>query len=454
MITLHAVTLPEGHAYDSPMLTSGEPLRRDPSATAANWQERPFNRWAFWHVRELLPTQPVPRGSGPVRPLLEHEAGPDVRAVEVTRVDGTRATVGDVLEDTFTDAYAVLQDGRLVAEEYAPTGGPRQTHAVLSITKSVVCCVAAILADRGQLDPAGDVVDYVPELAESGYAGATVQHLLDMRSGVHFREEYADPEAEVRQLDAWIAAGPPRPGEPARGLYPFLQQLEAEAPHGSRFLYRSADTDVLGWVCERAAGARMADLIASLVWAPMGAEHDAEIICDGLGTAVHDGGLAVTARDLLRFGQMLLDGGVVPGEEEPRPVVPARWMRRAWAVDAEGRNQFLDSPAEVAFPGGWYRHGFWFRPGEHGDVLLGLGIHGQMLHVSRRTGTVCVKLSSWPDPSDPAFLQDTLRAFDAVGGAMRQRPSAGEQRRLPGVVSGLNRGGDDAGRRRRGEDLA
>ena len=51
------------------MLTSGEPLRRDASASAANWQDPPFNRWAFWHVRELLPTQPVPRGDGPVRPL-------------------------------------------------------------------------------------------------------------------------------------------------------------------------------------------------------------------------------------------------------------------------------------------------------------------------------------------------------------------------------------------------
>ena len=84
--------------------------------------------------------------------------------------------------------------------------------------------------------------------------------------------------------------------------------------HGGAFVYRSAETDVLGWVCERAAGLRMADLISTLVWQPMGAERDAEIICDGSGTAVHDGGLCATARDLARFGQLLLDGGAVPGE--------------------------------------------------------------------------------------------------------------------------------------------
>jgi hypothetical protein len=51
-------------------------------------------------------------------------------------------------------------------------------------------------------------------------------------------------------------------------------------------------------------------------------------------------------------------------------------------------------------------------------VLLCLGIHGQMLHVSRRTRTVCVKLSTWPDAQNPAYRQDTLRAFDAVGGML------------------------------------
>jgi hypothetical protein len=64
-----------------------------------------------------------------------------------------------------------------------------------------------------------------------------------------------------------------------------------------------------------------------------------------------------------------------------------------------------------------------------------------MLHVSRRTGTVCVKLSSWPDAQHPAYLLDTLRALDAIGGALIGEPSTGDLPHLPGVVSGLRRGG-------------
>jgi CubicO group peptidase (beta-lactamase class C family) len=432
----------------------------DPGApvTAYNWQDPPFNRWAFWHVGDVLPTYRVARGDGPARalPAALPISGPtfeptscavlDLLGVAVTRTDGSAGTADEVLSDTFTDAYAVLQDGELVTEWYGPLGAPDRPHALMSVSKSVVGCVAAVLIDGGQLDPQALVTAYVPELAASGYAGATVRHVLDMRSGVAFLEEYANPQADIRRLDEWIGWQPDADGQPAdetRGLYRFLTTLRAEAPHGSRFLYRSAESDVLGWVCERAAGRPMAELISALVWAPMGAEHDARLLHDGLGTPVHDGGLCATARDVARFGQMLLDGGAVPdGTGGTRRVVPPRWLRDGWAVDADVRSAFAASPAEAAFPGGWYRNQFWFRPGAHGDVLLGLGIYGQMLHVSRRTNTVCVKFSSWPQAQNPAYLEDTLRAFDAIGGVLAGRDPTRGRRRLAGVVSGLSRQGD------------
>src|SRR5215469_5270693 len=411
------------------------------AVTAGNWQDPPFNRWAYWHVREILPTYLVSRGIGAPRGLSTAASTADLLGIELTRTDGGAGTVGEVFSDTFTDAYVVLHEGQLVAEWYGPAGAPDRRHALMSVSKSVLGCVAAVLIDRGQLDADRLITDYVPELAASGYAGATVRNVLDMRSGVRFVEEYTNPQAEIRVLDQWLGWQPGGQGYQAGGLYQFLTTLQAEAPHGSRFLYRSAESDVLGWVCERAAGQPMAELISELIWAPMGAEHDAILLHDGLGAAVHDGGLCATARDVARFGQMLLDGGAVPGGTGgTRRVVPPQWLRRAWAVDADTRSVFAASPAEWAFPGGWYRHQFWFRPGDYGDVLLCLGIYGQMLHVSRRTNTVCVKLSSWPDAQNPAYLEDTLRAFDAVGGFLAGRDPG--RRRLAGVVSGLSRSGD------------
>jgi CubicO group peptidase (beta-lactamase class C family) len=417
--------------------------------TASNWQEPPYNRWAYWQVPEILPTYQVERGDGPARELPAAAAAADVLAVDLTRADGSAGTVDDVLAATFTDAYVVLHDGELVTEWYGPSGAPDRTHALMSVSKSVVGCVAGVLIGRGQLDADRAVTDYVPELAASGYSGATVQQVLDMRSGVRFVEDYANPQAEIRVMSESLGWVPRADGGEPLGLYPFLATLAAEAPHGQRFLYRSAEADVLGWVCERAGSAPMAELLSKLLWAPMGAEHDADLMHDASGTAVHDGGLCATARDVARFGQMLLDGGVVPdGAGSTRTVVPPPWVRRGWAVDSDTRAAFAASPAEAQFPGGWYRNQFWFRPGEHGDVMLGLGIHGQMLHLSRRTGTVCVKFSSWPQAQNPAYLDDTLRAFDAVAGMLGGRERG---RRGPaGVVSGLSRSGDTAPPPRRG----
>lgn len=385
------------------------------------------SRTALWDVGERARTEAVSRGTGEARPLPVRPG--DVDAVSVTRVDESAGTVRGVLDDTFTDAFAVVHKGHLVSEWYAQDGGPDRPHAVMSITKGFVGCVAGLLLDRGVLEERGRVARYVPELRGSGYADATVRDLLDMRSGVRFREEYADPASDIRVMDEWLR-GP-------RGLYEFLTTLEADRPHGGPFLYRSSETDVLGWVCERATGSPMTTLMSELLWAPMGAEHDAEMLCDDHGTAIHDGGLGATARDLLRYGLLLLEGGAVPLQgREPLHVIPHRFLRHSWAVDADIRQAFMESTAEVSFPGGWYRNQFWFRIGPYGDVLLGLGIHGQLVYVSRRTHTVCVKLSSWPNAQQPAFLADTLRACDALSGALSGRTPAVHGHRVRGIVTG------------------
>ena len=201
---------------------------------------------------------------------------------------------------------------------------PTTPHLLMSVTKSVVGCVAGILAGQGLLDPEAPVTTYVPEVADSGYDGATVRHLLDMRTGVAFRETYLEPDAEVRVMERSMGWRPLLEGDPV-GMYDYLTTLGTAGAHGGDFTYRSADTDMLGWVLERASGTRMADLVSSLLWVPIGAEHDADITCDPVGSAIHDGGMSATARDLARFGQLLLDDGRVDGDE----VVPASWLADA-----------------------------------------------------------------------------------------------------------------------------
>ena len=214
-------------------------------------------------MRELIPSQLIPAGAkDPAGPSpLPALPGP-LPDPPVLRLDGSTATAAEVFADTYTDALVVLQDGQLVAERYDAGMIAATPHLLMSVSKSIVGCVAGVLADRGLLDPGAPVTAYVPEAEGSGYADASIRNLLDMRTGVAFRETYTALDAEVRVMERSMGWRPARPGDPV-GAYPYLTTLGHAGPHGREFTYRSADSDMLGWACERASDTRMADLVSA-----------------------------------------------------------------------------------------------------------------------------------------------------------------------------------------------
>jgi CubicO group peptidase (beta-lactamase class C family) len=321
--------------------------------------------------------------------------------------------VREVLSGTYTDGYLVLSDGRIAAEEYYAGMAPQHPHLLMSVSKSVIGCVVGILVDRGTLDPAQSISRYVPELRSSGYADASVRDLLDMRSGVVFSETYLDPDADVRLLEQVMGWAPRRQDDLPTSIYDYLVRLKADRPHGGRFDYRSCETDVLGWVCERATGRRMPDLLGGLLWSRLGPEHDADAAVDPAGAVLHDGGLAATLRDLGRFGQLLADNGRIAHEE----IVPEWWLDDAYVGGSDSRAAFAADPTTGWLPGGMYRNQFWV-PYADRHVLLCLGIHGQLVWVDRDRRVVVAKLSHWPYPQDLGMLLDTLRAIEALTEAL------------------------------------
>jgi len=387
---------------------------RTPSAISlANWQSAPHLHWSFQHVAEFLPTATISRGAGPVAPLPS--AYSDISAVAVTLPDGTPSTVGQVMAATATDGWIVTHRGRVLADQYYGGMQPHTAHLLMSVSKTLIAAVAGALAGSGALNVDALASDYVPALANSGYYGATVRHLLDMRSGIAFSEDYLDPAAEVRVLEQAIGWSPrTHPDVPAT-MYDFLLTLRQKGPHGGPFEYRSCETDVLGWVCEAAAGVRMPELLSQLVWSRLGAAYDANIGIDSMGSGMFDGGISASLSDLVRFGSLFLNDGVsLLGEQ----VLPAAWITDTLVGEPDSREAFAYSPGDNRMPGGMYRNQVWF-PYPGNDVLLCLGIHGQMIYVNRPAGVVAAKLSSWPLPQHAHMLFSTLRAFDAVSAALQ-----------------------------------
>ena len=389
------------------LMAGAPPFPPGGQVTLANWQQAPFSRWAFQHVRELIPTARIAGSGGSARPLPR--AGRDLSGLAF-RCAGRDWTVAEFLAASHTDGFLVLHRGEVVAEHYANGMTPGTPHLLMSVSKSVVATVAGILAGRGVLDPAAAVGAVVPELAATSFAGATVQHLLDMRTGTRFAEDYQDPDADVRryeQVYLWRPAGGERLPADALG---YFASLRNDGPHGGPFRYRSILTDVLAWVIERAAGKRLHQLISEELWQPMGAESDAEITLDSRGNPMADGGICATLRDLGRFGHLQVCGG--------GGIVPAAWIADTVRGAADGPAAFTGGDDPPGYPpGAHYRNCWWVReprlPFFHAS-----GINGQHVFAHVPSQTVAVKLSCWPEPLSQPLLQLTVAAVEAIAAGL------------------------------------
>ena len=179
---------------------------------------------------------------------------------------------------------------------------------------------------------------------------------------------------------------------------------EREGPHGGRFHYISTNSDLLGWVIERAAERRYADLMRELLWKPIGAERSAYITVDRFGAPRCAGGMCVTARDLARVGQWMI--------EHPSP-----WIED---LEAKGDRAAWDAGSFVAYFPGMpmkYRSQWYVLEGKS-PLIFGLGIHGQHLFIDRKNEVVIAKLSSQAMPLDAARIALTMRAVSQLRNAL------------------------------------
>ncbi|MFM8940908.1 MAG: serine hydrolase, partial [Phenylobacterium sp.] len=172
----------------------------------------PQLRWSFSHTRELVPTRNISRGLGAPLPLPRAERD-DLDAVRFT-VTGTdeSMTWGESLVENYVDGVVILHRGRIVQERYFGALRPEGQHIAMSVTKSLVGTIGAMMVAEGTLDPDALVTTYVPELAGSGFGDATVRQVLDMTTGVQFSEDYEDREAEIL-AHAFAGSILPRPAD-------------------------------------------------------------------------------------------------------------------------------------------------------------------------------------------------------------------------------------------------
>jgi CubicO group peptidase (beta-lactamase class C family) len=369
----------------------------------------PEIRWSLSHMRELLPTASVWRGRGAPGDL---GADPSERMAPIDSLpfqdlNGASHTWLDSLSSNYTDGIVVLHRGRRVYERYFGALQAHRPHACFSITKSYAATLAAALLHEGVLDERRLVPHYLPEMAGTAYADATLRQVLDMQIGVRYSETYADPNAEIWYYGRATGLRPRGPNYRGPGTcYEYLTTLRKEGEHGAAFDYKTINTEVLCWIMTRVTGVALADMLSDRIWSRIGCEEDGCLAIDPIGVALGGTGLSATLRDVARFGELMRCEGAAAG----RQVIPA-------AVIADiRRGSDPDKFAKAGYtllPGYSYRNMWWVAHDPLG-VFEGRGIHGQRLWIAPKAELVIARFASHPIASSAANDILTMPAFAAL----------------------------------------
>ena len=386
------------------------------SYTTANWNQPPHNRHSFQHVADLFATQTVAKKEAEneaekgAKPHSFNYALDDLTGLVYPISGGGTNTLGQFLDDTYTDAFLVLQDGAIVMEEYRNSMTAQTTHLLNSVSKSFVGMLAGIAVGDNALQTQRRVSDYLPELADSAFRDTTVQAALDMTAAVAYSEDYDRRGDDFWHEAAVVGWRPDLQTETsAKSLIEYFRQRDAtEQQEGEHFHYRTVLTNLCAAVIERATATPFCDYFSQRLWQPLGAEQNASVVVDPAGQPYMGAGMSACARDLARFGELLRGDGAFNGEQ----IIDPSWVRDTRTGTDELRRLFAASDYAGLLPTGHYHNQVWADDGA-GEIMC-IGIHGQSIYVNRSKQLVCVKLSTHPQPTDLPLYGMTYRALRAL----------------------------------------
>lgn len=318
----------------------------------------------FPHMERLFPGNIVRRGSkvralprGAPLPIAESEVEAFISSQNVS-------------------GLIVLQNGKVRLERYARGYGPEGRWTSFSVAKSFTSTLVGAAIRDGYIKSVDEpVTKYIPELAGSGYDGVTIHQLLTMTSGVKWNEDYTDANSDVARMFLQ-----PVPSGQDPTVY-FMKNLPRESAPGSKWVYKTGETNLIGVLVMRATKKPLATYLSEKVWKPYGMEQDAFWMVDPSNHEVSGCCLSVSLRDYARMGQFALEGG--------RGVVPVGWFAAS-----------TKAHAEIGVPGYGYGYQWWTYPqGRFGAQ----GIFGQSIRIDPATKTVIVVSAAAPKASDPAY---------------------------------------------------
>ncbi len=327
-----------------------------------------FVKWNFADRRDhrKFPTRPLPASNDPFQyAVAAKEIGPST----VTH-KGRPIPFDTWLEKHKTTAFLVIRHDTILYERYFKGYDEGHVHPSFSMAKSVVSMlIGTAIADGLIRDVQQPIVDLIPELKANGFEGVTIEHVLQMTSGIDFKESYVNPFGTVAKFYY------------GRQLEKYTLKLMLKRAPGTQWEYVSGDTQLLGLLLTRALRAKgddrtLAHYLSDRLWTPLGMEHPGSWSIDRKKDGLEKAFCCINApaRDFAKLGSLYLRKGQWRGKQ----LVPREWVETS-------------TTASTASGGVTHYRYQWWLPGTPG-VFNAEGILGQFIHVDPANDLVIVRL--------------------------------------------------------------
>jgi len=272
----------------------------------------------------------------------------------------------EYLEDHNTVAFLIIQNDTIQYENYWRKYDEASVVPSFSMAKSITSLLIGCAIDDGLIQSVDEpVTRYIPELAANGFDDVTIAHVLQMTSGLDFKESYSNPFGDA----ATFYYG--------RDLRKAIRKMKLKSEPGKQFEYVSGNTQLLGLILERALQNRsVTAYLEEKIWKPLEMEYDASWSLDRKKNGLEKTFCCINARarDYAKIGRLMLNKGNWNGWQ----IVSENWVNQSTKVDTTNGSA-------------WYYQYQWWLPTKSGDFMA-QGILGQYIYVHPTKNLVIVRL--------------------------------------------------------------
>lgn len=310
--------------------------------------------------------------------------------------------VDAMMQDQRYAALIIVHNGDIRLEKYGLGFKDSGRWTSFSVAKSLTSTLVGIALQEGHIESLDDPVSkYISGLKGSAYDTVTVEQLLMMSSGIAWDETYTDPNSDVARFNNHVAE------DGGSNLVDYMSRLPRAHPAGEVWNYSTGETNLIGVLVREATGRDLADYLSEKIWRPYGMQQDASWLLNEDGTEISGCCIQAATLDFARFGQFILDGGVIDGKR----LVPENWIEQA-TTKRIGYNN----------PGQGYGYQWWTYDS---GAFAARGIFGQGIYLDPDRNLIIATNSSWStalgyddqeNPNREAFYQMVVSAIDAESG--------------------------------------